>query len=179
MLLGLVTVRTDLVAGVRYYPSNGQPGDYGEYFTIERNQQLARTALADLRTRLLGSARGTQRRWRDEQRLPHEPDGLRGPADDSHVRATYVSPVVTETLLVHHAGRRERLRLGAVQPQLSVTPSTTQRDKPDALAIDVHVPQDQKPVSTSRSSQLREAKVKLPEGLYAEPRGRQRPQGVH
>ena len=79
-VLGFITERVNLVAGLRYYPSNGQPGDYGEYFTISGINTLAPLVSSSLD--ILGGARGTQWRGRHQQRVPVEPDGLQRQAED-------------------------------------------------------------------------------------------------
>ncbi len=82
-----------------------------------KDQQPARKRARALRTHILGRARGTQRRRCHQQRLPHEPDRLRGAADDSHV-GFHLFAGVKRSDIVHHTRRRKRLRLRAVQPDV-------------------------------------------------------------
>lgn len=54
------------------------------------------------------------------------------------------------------------------EPSIAETPSTTQSDRPDGLAVDVKVPQNPEPTQIN-SSTLRNASVTLPEGMTLNP----------
>ena len=113
-ILGLVTVRTNLVAGLRYYPSSGQPGDYGEYFTINEISSAASLALSELD--FWGAPEEHNGGGATNNAFLTNPTVCAGPQTTNMFARTYGSLVSEGTLLLHHAGGCERLLIGAIQP---------------------------------------------------------------
>ncbi len=163
----LFTVRTDLVGGVRYYPSGGRPGDFGNYFTISGISNLLGTQLEKSELVFWGAPAEHNGGGGTDNAFISNPSTCNGPETTYMFASTY-SPVASE-------GTSYTTPVGATgcdkepfAPTIAVTPSTTQRDKPDGLAVDLHVPQDQTP-SHIATSQVESATVTLPEGLTLNP----------
>jgi hypothetical protein len=161
------TPRTDLVAGVRYYPSGGQPGDYGEYFTISAINSEAPLELSQLD--FWGAPEEHNGGGATNNAFLTNPTLCAGPQTTYLFASTY-APLVSETASFTTPVGASGCASVPFNPTLTVTPTTKQRDKPDGIAMDVHVPQDQKP-SDIATSHLKEAKVTLPEGLTLNPSG--------
>jgi hypothetical protein len=164
---GLFTVRTDLVGGVRYYPSGGRPGDYGDYFTISNISNLLGTQLEKSELIFWGAPAEHNGGGATDNALITDPSTCNGP-ETTYISASTYAPVsagsTSYTTPVGATGCDKE----PFAPTISVSPSTTQRDRPDGLSVDLHVPQDQKP-SGIASSQLSESTVSLPAGLTLNP----------
>jgi hypothetical protein len=158
-----ITVRTDLVAGVRYYPSGGQPGDYGEYFKIENISNTSGSALALSELDFWGAPEEHNGGGSANNAFLTNPTVCAGP-QTTHMFANTYAPLVSESTSFTTPVGAEGCNKVPFSPTVSVSPSTTQRDKPDGASVDVHVPQDQKP-SDIASSHLKEARATLPEGM--------------
>ncbi len=163
----LFTVRTDLVGGVRWYPSNGRPGDFGDYFTISEISNTLGTALERSELIFWGAP--------EEHNGGGAPNNafLTNPTSCSGVQTTYITastyaPVASGSASYTTPVGANGCESVPFSPSISVTPNTTQRDKPDGLAVDLHVPQDQNPSHTA-SSHLQEASVTLPAGMSLNP----------
>jgi hypothetical protein len=171
-VLGItVTIRTDAVAGVRWYPSNGRPADYGEYFKISG---ISNTLGAQLATSTLtfwgapeeqdiGAAPGSPA----DKAFLTNPTACNGPQTTYMYADTYTSGQTGNTTYVTPTGASGCAAV-PFAPTVSVTPSTTQRDAPDGIAVDLQVPQDQNPAHLA-SSQLQNASITLPAGLTLNP----------
>ncbi len=164
---GLVTVRTDLVGGLRWHPSNGRPGDYGEYFTISKISNALGTALEKSELVFWGNPAKHNGGGGSETAFLSNPTTCLGP-QTTYIRASTYAPVASE-------GTSDTTPVGAsgcasvpFNPTLSVTPSTTQHDAPDGLTVDLHVPQDQTP-SHIATAHLAQADLTLPTGLALNP----------
>jgi hypothetical protein len=164
---GLVHIRTDLVAGVRYYPSNGQPGDYGEYFKIEKISNVLESALAVSELDFWGAPEEHNGGGAPNNAFLTNPTVCGGPQTTNIFANTYL-PVVSESTSFTTPVGAEGCNKVPFNPTASLAPSTSQRDKPDGPTVDLHVPQDQKP-SDIATSHLKEAKVVLPEGMTLDP----------
>ncbi len=163
----LFTIRTDLVGGVRYYPSGGRPGDFGSYFTISGISNLLGTQLEKSELIFWGAPAEHNGGGGTDNAFISNPSTCNGPETTYMFASTY-SPVASE-------GTSYTTPVGATgcdkepfAPTTAVTPSTTQRDKPDGLTVDLHVPQDQTP-SHIATSHVESATVALPEGLTLNP----------
>jgi hypothetical protein len=164
---GLFTVRTDLIGGMRWYPSGGLPGDYGEYFTIDEISNLLGTALEKSELVFWGA--------------PAEHNGgggadnafLTNPTSCSGVQTTYISastysPVVSGTGSYTTPVGASGCASVPFVPTISITPSTTKHDSPDGLTVDLHVPQDQNPTHVA-TAHVDDASVTPPPGLSLNP----------
>jgi len=163
----LFTVRTDLVGGVRYYPSGGRPGDFGDYFTISGISNLLGTQLEKSELIFWGAPAEHNGGGGADTAFISNPSTCNGP-ETTYIFASTYAPVTSE-------GTSYTTPVGATgcdkepfAPTISVTPSTTQRDTPDGLAVDLHVPQDQTP-SHIATSHVENATVTLPAGLTLNP----------
>jgi hypothetical protein len=167
-LFGFVKIkeRVNLLAGIRYYPSNGQPGDYGEYFTISGLNVLAPLISSTL---IFWGA-------------PEEHNGggapnnafLTNPTICNGKQTTYIS---AETYESNTGTSSYETPVGAsgcpnipFNPTVSVNASTTKRDSPDGVTVEVKVPQNQEPSKTA-TSQLQTAIIAFPEGMTINPAG--------
>jgi hypothetical protein len=162
----LFTVRTDLIGGVRWHPSNEQPGDYGEYFTISAISNTMGTALEKSELVFWGNPAKHNGGGAAEKAFLTNPTTCLGPQTTyiyaktytaASGRSSYTTPV--------GAGGCASVPFS---PSTTVTPNTTQRDTPTGLAVDLHVPQDQTP-SHIGTAQLKEAVVALPAGMSLNP----------
>ena len=165
-IAGLITIRTDLVAGLRYYPSNGQPGDYGEYFTISGISNLLGTALASSDLTFWGAPEEHNGGGAPDNAFLTNPTVCNGPATTDMSADTYSSSTGA-TSFTTPVGASGCASL-PFSPTISVTPSTTERDQPAGVAVDIHVPQDENPADTA-TSELQNVTVTLPAGLTINP----------
>ena len=163
----LFTIRTDLVGGVRYYPSGGRPGDYGDYFTISNISNLLGTQLESSELIFWGAPAEHNGGGGTDNAFISVPSTCNGP-ETTYMSASTYSPVSSGSTSYTTPVGATGCDKEPFAPTLSVTPATTQRDKPDGLTVDLHVPQDQKPADIA-TSQLRESTVTLPAGLTLDP----------
>jgi hypothetical protein len=163
----LFTVRTDLLGGVRYYPSNDQPGDFGEYFTISGISNLLGTALEKSELVFWGAPEEHNGGGAPDNAFLTDPTSCGGP-QTTYIYASTYSPVVSGRSSYTTPVGTSGCQAVPFAPTVSVTPSTTQRDQPDGLTIGLDVPQNQNPADIA-SSQLQEASVTLPPGLSLNP----------
>ena len=164
---GLFTVRTDLVGGVRYYPSNGRPGDFGNYFTISNISNLLGTQLEASELVFWGAPAEHNGGGGTDNAFISLPSTCNGP-ETTYISASTYSPVSSGSTSYTTPVGATGCDKEPFAPTIAITPATTQRDKPDGLTVDLHVPQDQKPADIA-TSQLREATVTLPPGLTLDP----------
>jgi hypothetical protein len=163
----LFTIRTDLVGGVRYYPSNGRPADFGNYFTISGISNLLGTQLEKSELIFWGAPAEHNGGGGTDNAFISNPSTCNGPETTYIFASTYAPTTSGSTSYTTPVGA-SGCDKEPFAPTIAVTPSTTQRDKPDGLAVDLHVPQDQTP-SHIASSHLRNAAVTLPAGLTLNP----------
>jgi hypothetical protein len=163
----LFTVRTDLIGGVRYYPSGGLPADYGNYFTISNISNLLGTQLEKSELIFWGAPEEHNGGGAADNAFLTNPSTCSGPQTTRIFASTY-APVTTGTASYTTPVGATGCEQEPFAPTISVTPNTTQREQPDGVAIDLHVPQDPKP-SGIASSHLREASVALPVGMSLDP----------
>lgn len=165
----LFTIRTDLVGGVRYYPSNGRPGDYGDYFTISNISNLLGTQLQKSELIFWGAPAEHNGGGGTDNAFISDPSTCNGP-ETTYISASTYAPVSSGSTSYTTPVGATGCEKEPFAPTISVTPSTTQRDQPDGLAVDLHVPQDQNPAHVA-TSQLRSSAVTLPAGLTLNPSG--------
>jgi hypothetical protein len=172
-IAGLITSRTDLVAGLRYYPQNGRPGDYGEYFTISGIPNTLGSKLVSSELDFWGAPEEHNGGGATNNAFLSNPTVCAGPQTTYMFAHTYkpaFGEIVAESTSFTTPVGASGCSSIPFSPTVALTPSTTQRDQPDGVAVDVHVPQDQKPADLA-TSQLREARVVLPEGMSLNPSG--------
>jgi hypothetical protein len=163
----LLPIRTDLVGGVRYYPSNGRPADFGDYFTISNISNLLGTKLEKSELLFWGAPEEHNGGGAADNAFITDPSTCNGP-ETTFISASTYSPVSTGSTSYTTPVGATGCDKEPFAPTISVTPATTQRDKPDGLAVDLHVPQDQNPAHIA-PSQLRESTVTMPAGLTLDP----------
>ncbi len=163
----LFTARTDLVGGLRYYPSGGQPADYGEYFTISNIANTLGTALETSELKFWGAPEEHNGGGAPNNAFLTNPTTCAGPQTTYLSVETYAPVSAASTSSTTPVGATG---CGAVPfaPSIGVTPSTTQREEPDGISLDLHVPQDENP-SHIATSHLRDASVTLPAGMTIDP----------
>ena len=166
-IAGLITVRTDMDAGLRYYPSNGQPADYGEYFTISNISNTLGTSLASSDMTFWGAPEEHNGAGAPDNAFLTDPTACDGPETTEMYADTYTSGQTGTTSFTTPVGASGCSSV-PFAPTVTVTPSTTQRDASDGIAVDIHVPQDENPADLA-SSQLQDASVTLPAGLTLNP----------
>ncbi len=166
-IAGLITIRTDLVAGVRWYPSNGQPGDYGDYFTISGISNLLGTALQTSTLAFWGAPEEQNGGGAADNAFITNPTVCNGPQSTNMSADTYTSGQTGTDSFTTPVGASGCASI-PFNPGVTVTPSTTQRDQPNGITVDMSVPQDQNP-SHIASSQLQNATITLPTGLSINP----------
>ncbi len=164
---GLFTIRTDLVGGVRYYPSGGQPADYGDYFTISAISNLLGTQLEKSELIFWGAPEEHNGGGASDNAFITNPSTCSGP-QTTYIAASTYAPVSSGTGSYTTPVGATGCENEPFAPTVSLTPETTRRDQPDGIAVDLHVPQDQKP-SDIATSHLREATVTLPSGMTINP----------
>ncbi len=181
--------RVDVVGGVRDVPSNGQPGDYGEYFTISNlPNKLFGIPLQTVSSTLVffgdpsaqdGGASGTP--------FLTNPSTCGGPQTTELALDSYEAPGQFQTAsFATPVGASNCPSLtfptGALAPTLTVTPTdasgnavaSVPRDTPAGVAIDLKVPQDNtfsNPDGSPRQGtpQVRNVSVTLPPGFTINP----------
>ena len=168
-IYGIITVRVDLVAGVRYYPSNGQPGDFGEYVTISNIANTLGAKLQSTDLTLWGAPEEHNGGGATDNALITNPTTC-GPAQTTYMNADTYTGGQTGT-----ASSTPPVGIGGCgsvpfSPSFTTTPSTTKRDSPDGLDTDVHVPQDETPSHTA-SSDVSDVSITLPPGVTINPSG--------
>ncbi len=163
----LFTVRTDLIGGVRYYPSNGRPGDYGNYFTISNISNTLGTKLERSELIFWGAPAEHNGGGGSDNAFISLPSTCSGP-ETTYISASTYAPVTSGSTSFTTPVGATGCNAEPFAPTIAVTPSTTQRDQPDGLEVDLHVPQDQTPAHVA-TSQLRESVVTLPSGLTLNP----------
>ena len=163
----LFTVRTDLVGGVRYYPSNGRPADFGSYFTISGISNLLGTQLEQSELAFWGAPAEHNGGGGTDNAFISNPSTCNGP-ETTYISASTYTPVTSGSSSYTTPVGATGCDKEPFSPTLSVTPGTTQRDTPDALSVDLHVPQDQTP-SHIATSHVENASVTLPPGLTLNP----------
>ena len=163
----LFTIRTDLLGGVRYYPSNGRPADYGEYFTINPISNLLGTSLEKSELIFWGAPEEHNGGGAPNNAFLSNPTTCSGPQTTYISAATY-APVASGTAAFTTPVGASGCASVPFSPTVSLTPNTTQRDKPNGIALDLHVPQNQNPAATA-TSHLREASLTLPSGMSLNP----------
>jgi hypothetical protein len=166
-VMGLITIRTDLIGGVRYYSSNGQPADYGEYFTINEISNLLGAALEKSELKFWGAPEEHNGGGAPDNAFLTNPTACSGP-QTTHMSAATYAPTVTGTASSATPVGAGGCASVPFAPTVSVTPSTTQHDKPDGIALDIHVPQDQNPAHLG-AAHLQQATVTLPAGMSLDP----------
>jgi hypothetical protein len=166
-VLGLVAIRTDLIGGVRYYPSNGRAGDYGEYFTISAISNLLGAALEKSELKFWGAPEEHNGGGAPNNAFLTNPTACSGPQTTYMSASTYAPVASGATSFTTPVGTSG---CGSVPfaPTVSVTPNTTKRDTPDGIALDLHVPQDETP-SKIATANLKQAVLTLPEGMSLDP----------
>lgn len=163
----LFTVRTDLVGGVRWYPSNGRSGDFGDYFTISEISNLLGTALEKSELVFWGAPEEHNGGGAPDNAFVTNPTSCAG-AQTTYMTASTYSPVVGASASYTTPVGASGCEGVPFSPTIALTPNTTRRDTPDGVSFDLHVPQDQVPAHVA-SSQLREATVTLPAGMSLNP----------
>ncbi|HEV3034234.1 MAG TPA: hypothetical protein VGX72_05540 [Solirubrobacteraceae bacterium] len=163
----LFTVRTDLVGGVRDYASNGQPGDFGEYFTISSISNLLGTALEKSELVFWGAPEEHNGGGAPNNAFLTNPTSCGGP-QTTYIYASTYSPVVSGRSSYTTPVGTSGCEHVPFSPTVSVTPSTMQRDKPDGITVDVGVAQNQNPAGIA-SSHLENASITLPPGMSLDP----------
>lgn len=166
-IAGLITIRVDLVGGVRYHPSGGQSGDYGDYFTISEISNLLGTALEKSELKFWGAPEEHNGGGAPNNAFLTNPTACAGP-QTTHMSASTYAPVNTGTASYTTPVGTSGCASVPFAPTVAVTPSTTKRDTPDGLTLDIHVPQDQKPADIA-TSHLSDATVTLPSGMSINP----------
>ncbi len=163
----LFTIRTDLVGGLRWYPSGGRPGDYGEFFTIGNISNMLGTALEKSQLVFWGDPAKHNGGGASEKAFLTNPTTCAGP-QTTYIKASTYEPTVTEATSSTTPVGASGCAAEPFKPTLTVTPNTTKRDTPDGLSVDLHVPQSVNPAEVA-SSHLQSASVTLPPGLTLNP----------
>ncbi len=163
----LFTIRTDLIGGVRYYPSNGRPADYGEYFTIGGISNLLGTSLEKSELIFWGAPEEHNGGGAPNNAFLSNPTTCSGP-QTTYISASTYAPVASGTASFTTPVGASGCASVPFSPTVSLTPNTTQRDKPNGIALDLHIPQNQNPAATA-TSHLREASLTLPSGMSLNP----------
>ncbi len=166
-IAGLITIRTDLVAGVRWYPSNGQPADYGDYFTISGISNLLGTALQTSTLAFWGAPEEQNGGGATDNAFITNPTVCNGPQTTKMYADTYTNGQTGTDSFTTPVGASGCTSI-PFNPSVTVTPNTTQRDQPDGITVDMSVPQDQNP-SHIAASELQNATIALPSGLSINP----------
>ena len=166
-IAGIITIRSDLIAGVRWYPSNGQPADYGDYFTISAISNLLGTALGSSTLSFWGAPEEQNGGGAADNAFITNPTACNGPQTSNLYADTYTSGQTGTDSFTTPTGASGCASI-PFNPSVSVTPSTTQRDQPDGITVDLSVPQDQNP-SHIAASQLQNTTITLPAGLTINP----------
>ncbi len=166
-IAGLITIRTDLVAGVRWYPSNGQPADYGDYFTISGISNLLGTALQTSTLAFWGAPEEQNGGGATDNAFITNPTACNGPQTSNMYADTYTSGQTGTDSFTTPTGATGCTSI-PFNPSVTVTPSTTQRDQPDGITVDMSVPQDENPAHIA-PSQLENTTITLPAGLSINP----------
>lgn len=164
---GLFTIRTDLVGGVRWYPSGGRPGDFGDYFTISSISNLLGTALEKSELIFWGAPEEHNGGGAPDNAFLTNPTSCEGP-QTTYIYASTYAPVQSGSASFTTPVGATGCATVPFAPTVSVTPATTRQDTPDGLTIDLQVPQSQAPGETA-SAHLKDAAVTLPAGLSLNP----------
>ncbi len=165
-VLGIITERVNLVAGVRDYPSNGQPGDYGEYFTISGINTLAPLVSSELT--FWGAPAEHNKGGGANNAFLTNPTACLG-KQTTYIDAETNKPETGSSSFTTPVGASNCASV-PFSPTVSVSASTTERDSPNGINVDVHVPQTQEPSKTA-TSHLQNAVITLPSGLTLNPAG--------
>jgi hypothetical protein len=166
-IAGLITVRTNLVAGIRWYPSGGQPGDFGEYFTISHISNELGSKLISSELIFWGAPAEHNGGGAGNAAFLTNPTLCAGPQTTHMYARTYETAANESTSFTTPVGAGECEKV-PFAPAISAAESTTRRDSPDALTLTLSVPQNEEPTQLA-SSQLKEATIALPEGLSLNP----------
>lgn len=181
--------RVDVIGGVRDVPSNGQPGDFGEYFTITSLPQQASFSIVPgvpltegiqtvSSTLVFFGDPGAQDGGASGTAFLTDPSTCIGPqttflAVDSYENRGNLQDASFTTPIGATGCNSLTFPSGSAAPSISVTPTDAgatsfQRDTPSGLRVDLSVPQDDA-YSDLATPQVQNVSVTLPPGFTINP----------
>ncbi len=144
-----------------------ESGDYHEYFKIKIGKSLAESEPPLLRSRLVFNGQLVEGKTTNPGLLTN-PTACPGP-QTTHLRVeSYTGKVVKAAYTTTATAAEENCGILKLEPFFSVTPSTTQQDKPDGVTTELRFPLN-KNSTEIENSDLKTSVVKLPEGLTINP----------
>ena len=168
-LLIVTTVRTNLIAGVRYYPIKEpveRPGDYGEYFTISGVSNEAGSKLRLSKLEFWGEP-AKHNGATGEQAFVTLPTACEGKQTTYLYLRTYESHASEQTSFTTPVGATG-CEAVPFAPNITLTPSTTTPDETDQPTVKLEVPQNLEDGKLATAN-LKKAVVTLPQELTLNP----------
>ena len=189
--LDVIGNRVDILGGVRDVPSNGQPGDYGEYFTISNlpDKLLGVIPLQTVSSTLVffgdpsaqdGGASGTPFLTNPSTCIGPQPTELT--LDSYEAPGQFQTAGFTTPVGATNCSTLTFPTAAGLAPSLTVTPTdasnspltSVPHDAPTGLAVDLQVPQDNTFANPDGSAhqgtpQVQNVSVTLPQGFTINP----------
>jgi hypothetical protein len=168
--LGNIHVHSLLEGGVSWHKeaeatAEGiESGDYHEYFKIKVGKSLSEGEAPLLRSRLVFNGKADT----SGNALLTNPTACPGP-QTTHLRVeSYTGEVAYGSYKTTTTAAEENCGVLKFEPVFSLTPSSTQQDKPDGITTELKFPLN-KEASEIENSDLKNSVVTLPEGLTINP----------
>ena len=142
-------------------------GDYHEYFKIRVGKSLSEGEAPIIRSRLVFNGQLVEGKTENPGLLTN-PTACPGPQTTHLLVEPYEGKAVSAAYTTTTTAVEENCGILKFEPLFSITPSTTQQDKPDGVTTELKFPLNKKSTEIENSD-LKTSVVKLPEGLTLNP----------